>query len=208
MLPKTSQDFSGFSWASPDVPDASPDLPSSLRTSQGFPGVLGFPRMSQGLPRASLGCPDVPGAPRGFPGVSWASPDVPGTSPGLPGPPGRPRGFPGPPWDVRMCQGLPRASLESPRLAQMSQRLPQAFCGLPDFQRPPKASLRSLGLRTYQGLPRGSLGQSGPSRASLSLPWIPWGLNQRSASPYPQFNAGEARFRWDWQSTCRLTESQ
>ena len=100
MLPKTSQDFSGFSWASPDVPDASPDLPSSLRPSQGFPGVLWFPRMSQGLPRASLGCPDVPGAPRGFPGVSWVS--------------GRPRDFSRPPRAARTSQGLPRASLGRP----------------------------------------------------------------------------------------------
>ena len=86
--------------------------------------------MSQGLPRVSLGCPDVPGAPRGFPGVSRASPDVPEISSGLPGPPGRPRGVPGPPWDVRMCPGgfpgllgVPYACPEIPQTG-MTDRIP------------------------------------------------------------------------------------
>ena len=89
---------------------------------------------------------------------------------------------------------------------------PRGFPGpsvasLPDFHGLPKASLGSPGLRTSQGLPRASLGHPGPSRASLRLPEIPRAFTSDRRPPYPQFNAGEARFRWDWQSTCRLTES-
>ena len=105
--PRDTKDFPGLPWdllGLPDVPDASPDLPSSLRPSQGFPGVLWFPRMSQGLPRASLGCPDVPGAPHGFPEVSWVS--------------GRPRDFSRPPRAARTSEGLPRAPWD----VRLSQR--------------------------------------------------------------------------------------
>ena len=174
MIPKTSQGFPGMSWA--------------LRTSQMLPRTflghaglrktsLGSSWVSRNVPGASPGLPGLSGRPRCFPGSPWASPDVPGTSPGFPGPPGRPRGFPGPPWDIRTFQGLPRASLESLRFPRMPQGLPKTLCGLPDFHSLPKASLGSLVLRTSRGLPRALRGQSGPSRVSLTLPWILWDLH-------------------------------
>ena len=74
-----------------------------IRTSHGGPWRHlghGFPGMSHGIPRSSLNCLDVPGAPRSFPGASLVS--------------GRPRDFSRPPRAARTSQGLTRASLGRP----------------------------------------------------------------------------------------------
>ena len=181
-IPKTSRGFPGISWAF----RTSQILPRTfLGHAARFPwGLPGFPRMSQGLPRASLGCPDVPRASPGLPGVSWASrdsqglprappgrPDIPGASQGLPGTSGRSKGFPGNPWSLRSFLRCPRG-FPGPSVA---------FVISADFPKLPGSSCAP-------DVPGASPGPPGPVRTfrvSLNLPWIPWDLHSRSVSPVP-----------------------